>query len=72
VNWHWPHVTRDVVLFVSGLGLLIYEAVFRDTARRRRRGSAVILLRYYAMSCLYVVMVGWIALVMLIAVRPEC
>lgn len=33
MNWHWPHITRDVVLFVSGLGLLIYETVFRDTAR---------------------------------------
>lgn len=30
---HWPHITRDAVLFCGGLGLLVYEVVFRSTER---------------------------------------
>lgn len=27
--WKWPHITRDTVLFVTGLGGIVHEAFIR-------------------------------------------
>lgn len=27
--WHWPHITRDTVLFIVGLGGIVHEAFIR-------------------------------------------
>jgi hypothetical protein len=33
-KWRWPSVTRDTVLFVVGLGLIIHEAFIRTGPTR--------------------------------------
>ena len=32
--WHWPHITRDTVLFIVGLGGIVHEAFIRTGATR--------------------------------------